>query len=73
MRALCMCLVFILSSCTSVDRMIQASFTPPPVKLSSFYELADDGTYQYPEGYTADFAIAFEGEHQACACTINQK
>ena len=30
MRALCMCLVLLLSSCASVDQWAKAVFTPPP-------------------------------------------
>ena len=60
MRALCMCLVLLLSSCASIDRALKATFTPSPPKMPAFYTLDEEGFYQYPEGYTADFTTDFD-------------
>jgi hypothetical protein len=70
MRALCMCLVFALSSCASIDRALKAAFTPPPTNMPSFYTLDEDGYYQYPEGYEPDFTTNFDEYKEQCHTTL---
>ena len=41
MRALCMCLVLLLSSCASVDQWSKAAFIPPPYE--SIYPTDENG------------------------------
>jgi hypothetical protein len=65
-----MCLVLLLSSCASVDQWAKATFTPPPPKMPSFYELDENGKYHYPEGYGPDFTTDFDDyqEPRPCPC-----
>jgi major membrane immunogen (membrane-anchored lipoprotein) len=41
MRALCMCLVLLLSSCASVDQWAKATFTPSPYE--GIYSMDENG------------------------------
>jgi hypothetical protein len=41
MRALCMCLVLLLSSCASVDQWAKAAFTPSPYE--GIYSMDENG------------------------------